>query len=363
MTDLTPDAPNPSQKNDETGELGNLLLRLRRKEGTWVDWGQACQTLQKSGYNPQKIFQETGFEPIHQNQVIVASQVYTSLVNAGVSEEVRSHFNRTGSDSLYEFRILTQAERAAAATYAVSQKLDSVAAKDLAKAMKDFAWMRNLPSGFTNHPGDAFAYQYWKYAREQSDLQERSRLIAKGLKYAHSDSAREQVEKLLTDFNVVSRRPAPQLPVYRLELEEEWPRILPLVGKLPLSSEDLKAVPIVQETGAFRMVKFAGEGAWVPVPGWQVILRAEDPVAILSDSDRLPTQKNSLPEEVVMVVDRAIRQWDANSYFIFEQEGQLQVQWFDESPQQTLLGKVILILRPKKIIDEDANKDVWEIED
>ncbi len=33
----------------------------------------------KIGYNPQDIFEATGFEPIQQNQVVVGAQVYSSL--------------------------------------------------------------------------------------------------------------------------------------------------------------------------------------------------------------------------------------------------------------------------------------------
>ena len=54
-----------------------LLRSLRQKEGTWVEWGKACQQLQKAGYNPQRIFEETGFEPIQQNQIIVAIPRFT----------------------------------------------------------------------------------------------------------------------------------------------------------------------------------------------------------------------------------------------------------------------------------------------
>jgi len=32
--------------------------------------GGTCQQLQKAGYTPQGIFEETGFEPIQQNQII-----------------------------------------------------------------------------------------------------------------------------------------------------------------------------------------------------------------------------------------------------------------------------------------------------
>ena len=58
--------------------LGSAV-KLRQKQGTWVEWGQAIAYLQKNGYNPQDIFEATGFEPIQQNQVIVGSQVYNSM--------------------------------------------------------------------------------------------------------------------------------------------------------------------------------------------------------------------------------------------------------------------------------------------
>ena len=356
MTDFSPNAPNPN-------ELESLLLRLRRKEGTWVEWGQACATLQKAGYASQKIFEETGFEPIQQNQVIVAAQVYTSMVSAGVAEEVRQHFERIGSDTLYEFRILSQTERAAAATFVLAHKLDSTDSREVAKAMKEFSRLRTLPNGFSNHPGDALAYMYWKLAKQQSDLQARSRLIASGLKFAHSDTARQQVEKLLTDFTVTPERPAPILPVYRLDSEEELPRIIPLAGKLPLNPSEFKAVPIIDESGAFRIVKFAGNGAWVAIPGWQVILGAEDPVGILCDRSLLPNQSTSGGEELLVVCDRAAREWDDNSYFLVEQAEQLQIQWLEEETDIPILGKVIVIMRPKRILDEEVTKDLWQIDE
>jgi hypothetical protein len=362
MTDFSSDIPNPNYQSTDV-DVEALLLSLRRKEGTWVEWGQACQTLQKAGFSSQKIFEETGFEPIHQNQVIVAAQVYTSMMNVGVSEQVRSHYEKIGSDTLYEFRILTQAERAAAATFTLTHQLNSEDAKEVAKAMKDFSRLRTPPAGFANNAGDAMAYHYWRLARQQSDLQERSRLIARGLRFAHSDAARQQVEKLLIDFSVTPKRPAPILPFYRLETEEQMPRLLPIVGKMPVSVADLKAVPLVEETGAFRMVQFSGQGAWVAVPGWQVLLKAEDPVALLCDRSLLPNQDPNYTEEVLLVIDRSQRDWDDNSYFAFAQGEHLQFQWFEESPEEVLLGKLILILNPKRILDEDLTKDVWQIDE
>jgi hypothetical protein len=363
MTAEPPEQPNSQSSNPD---VADLVRSLRRKEGTWVEWGRACQTLQKSGLSPQQIFEATGFEPMQQNQIIVAAQVYASMMSSGVSDAVRSHFEQRGSDTLYEFRILTQDERSAAATLAVEKGFDSEAARDVAKAIKEYSRFASPPQEFASFaecPGDAVAYHYWKLARQQADLQARSRLIALGFKFVESAGGRQQLERLLTDFTVTRSRSAPSLPIYRVDSEEELPRILPVVGRMPLTAADLKAVPLVEDDGPFRMVKFSGTGAWVPVPGWQVVLIAEDPVVLFMTNDQFPNPLPGRVEEVLVVVDRAQRQWHADSYFLIEHDNQLQIQWFEDDPAVTLLGRVILVLRPKKVLDEEYTKDPWQIEE
>lgn len=340
-------------------EIDALIFALRRKQGSWVEWGLACQQLQKAGRSPQDIFEATGFEPIQQNQVIVAAQVYEGLRQSDIETSVLEHFEERGSDILYEFRVLTQPERVAAARFADQHRFDSDEAHEITKALKDFSRLSKAPEAFTYHPGDAVAHQCWIQARQKSDLQERSRLIAKGLRYVHSDSARRELEKLLTDFSLVREQPAPRLPLYRLESEEELPRILPLVGKLPLPTDALKAVPLVEEEGSFRVVKFSGEGAWVPLPGWQVLLGAEDPVAVLSQGSHLPLPLEQAHQELLVVIDRAYRTWDNQTYFAVNCEGHVEIQWFAEAPAETLLGRVVLVVRPKRILDESLTKELW----
>ncbi|GAA6622712.1 RuBisCO accumulation factor 1 [Scytonema sp. NUACC26] len=359
MTDLPLNIQEPNN-NDVAPEL---LRKLRQKQGNWVEWGIAIAQLQKLGYNPQEIFEATGFEPIQQNQVIVGAQVYNSIEKANTSAEVRSYYSTRGSDILYEFRLLTQEERTAAAELAFQNKIDADGAKEIAKAIKEFSRFRTLPEGFENHPGDAVAYQAWKLARQNSDLQERSRLIAKGLRFAHSQTARRQIEQLLTDFTVVPNRPAPSLPFYRLESEGDLCRIIPVVGELPLTQRELQAVPIIEEIEPFRMVKFAGEQAWVPLPGWQVLLSAEDPVVILCKSGKFPNQTQNPTESVLVVIDRAQREWNANSYFVVDNSGELDFQWFDTSPEVPLLGRIITIVKPRRILDENVTKDSWQIDE
>ncbi len=357
MSDPSPEIPS------QTIAAADVIRALRRKQGHWVTWGKACFWLQKQGYNPQKIFEETGFEPAVQNQIIVAAQVYASLVAGGASEMATTYFKQRGSDILYEFRILTQEERVAAAEFALARGMDADAAHELAKAYRELTRLTVLPEGFTNHPGDGIAFQCWQSARQQSDLQERSRLVAKGLRFAHSDTARQKIEQLLTGTTATQAKSAPRLPFYRLEEETEMPRVIPVVGKLPLTILDIKAVPLVEEFTAFHIVKFDGAAAWVAIPSWQVIMQAQDAIAILGSGGDLPTPLPNADEDVLIVVDRTQRQWNSTSYFITADEEQLTLRWFEQQPDTPLLGRVILILRPPQILDQSVTKDLWQLEE
>jgi Rubisco Assembly chaperone C-terminal domain/Rubisco accumulation factor 1 alpha helical domain/Rubisco accumulation factor 1 helix turn helix domain len=361
MTGNYQDVPNTETLADS--EVEQLLQTLRRKQGNWVEWAEDCQRLQKSGYNPQTIFEATGFEPIQQNQIIVAAQVYAAISQSDAPTAVKEHFGQRASDVLYEFRILSPTDRVAAAILAFEKKLDRDDAHEITRAIKDFSRLSKLPEHFTNHPGDIVAHQAWKMARQKSDFQVRSQLIARGLQYAHSEIARKAIEGLLTDFSVTPVRAAPRLPVYRLDSEEELPRLLPVVGKQPLSPADLKAVPIVEAISPFHIVKFSATGAWVAMPGWQVIRAAEDPVVILEQSDRLPTPLEGDPEEILVVVDRAQREWTDIGYFIVAEEDTLQIRWFETTPDIPLLGQVIVIMRPKKVLDEDYTNELWQLDE
>jgi Rubisco Assembly chaperone C-terminal domain/Rubisco accumulation factor 1 alpha helical domain/Rubisco accumulation factor 1 helix turn helix domain len=351
----------PSPLSEEAAK--ELMRSLLHKEGTWVDWGKACQQLQKAGYNAQTIFEATGLQASQQNLVIIAAQVYDSLVESAVSEDTLSYYRGPKSDILYELRILNREQRASAAELAKEKKLEFDATKEVAKAIQEFARYAQIPAGFTNDPGDAVAYQYWKRAKQKKDLQDRARLIAQGLKFARSQGAREAIEKLLSDFTVAPTQTAPLIPIYRLEAEEELARIIPFAGALPLKLQDLEKISPLQVDEPFRVTHLASGGAVIPLPGWQIILKASEPIAILCNSDRLPKPLPGKIEEVLVVVDRAVRDWDVNSYFLVEEQEQLTFQWFEEAPNIPILGQVLLVVRPKKILDENNILEPWQMDD
>lgn len=344
-------------------EASELIRSLLHKEGTWVDWGKSCQSLQKAGYSSQSIFEQTGFQASQQNLIIVAAQVYESITKGGASAAVLSYFLGPRSDLLYELRILNQQQRAEVAELAMVKGLDLDGIKEVAKAVKELERLSQLPAGFERHPGDAIAYFCWKRAKQQKDLQQRSKYIAQGLKFAHSPGAREAIEKLLSDFTLEPVVPVPLLPVYRLEAEEELPQIIPVAGSFPLTKAAFEATPSLVSQEPFRLIEVTSPVNCVPLPGWPVLLKAFDPVVIFAHSEQLPQSIGGKPETVLVVVDRQVREWNALSYFLIEQQEQLSLQWFPEDPSVSILGQLLLILRPKKIVDENVITEPWQMDD
>ncbi|MEL6928306.1 MAG: RuBisCO accumulation factor 1 [Cyanobacteria bacterium J06600_6] len=351
-----------SQVQMSETEAVELMRSLLHKEKTWVEWGQGCHKLQKAGYSTQRIFEDTGFQNSQQNLVIVAAQVFNNLLEANVAPEVLDYFRGPRSDVLYEFRLLNQQERVDASLLAYDKKINIDGAALVTKAIKDVSRMSQLPEAFTKHPGDWVAYLAWKRAKSQKDLQQRSRLIAQGLKFAHSTTAREAIEQLLSDFSTINTASEPLLPLYRMELEEELPRIVPLAGSYPISSQEISAVKQVEIREPFSHIQADG-GSYVPIPGWQAVLKAKDPVGYLCPSNLLPKYLGGNVEEVFVLVDRANKTWDINGYLVVEIAGKLEIRWFDSPPQELIIGQLVLILRPKKILDEGNLTQPWQMDD
>ena len=351
-----------SQTQISAAEGQELMRSLLHKEGTWVEWGQICQKLQKAGYSSQNIFEDTGFQNSQQNLVIVAAQVFDNLVQGNIAPEILEYFKGPRSDVLYEFRVLNQKQRVDASLLAYEKRIDIDGAHIVAKAVQDVSRMSQLPDAFTNHPGDWVAYISWKRAKSKKDLQERSRLIAQGLKFAYSSTARDEITKLLSDFTVVKSATAPLLPLYRLESEEELPRIVPLAGSYPLGNQEIQAINKVEIKQPFGNVQATG-GTYIPVPGWQTVLKADDPVAYLCPSNLLPKYLGGNIEEVLIILDRTNKTWDVGSYFVAEIEEKLEVRWFETEPNVPIVGQLVLILRPKKILDEGNLTQPWQMDD
>ncbi|MFN5855122.1 MAG: RuBisCO accumulation factor 1 [Pseudanabaenaceae cyanobacterium] len=367
-----------------------LFTFLRQKQGTWVQWGQACLALQRLGENSLAIFENTGFEPIQQNQIVVAAQVFMGLEALPAPTELIEHFRRRGSDILYELRVLSQQERLDMAQLAIQKNLDVLEVKEVVKAVKEASAVSNLPAGFTRHPGDAVGYQVWRACQGRPDAAQKARLIAKGLQYVHSESARKVMEQLLTDLVTPKEKKAPRLPVFRYEGEDAIPRVLPVIGSLPLSASVCRDFPKQEIHTAFAIAK-GGTGldcGWVAVPGWQVVQNARDPILLLTDTavfqeisgQEIVSSVANKPEEILLLIDRGrkpelsaepISEQGADKlsdrYYLLEEKDDLKVQWFKDlaTAQEVsaqIIGQLLLVLRPQRVMDEEAAKDLWDYE-
>ena len=355
-------------ENNNNGNLSEtekeeLITSLLKKEGCWVDWGKITQKLQKVGVSPEEIFETTGLQKSQQNLVIVAAQVYDSLVQQNGEQNLLNYYQGPRSDVLYELRILNHEQRLSAAILACDKKLDVDGAKEVAKAVQHFSRLSQPPTGFTLHPGDALAYQYWKLARPKKNLADKTRLIAQGLKYAHSDTARQKIELLLTEIVDTTTQNAPLLPIYRLENDEQLPCILPVAGDLSITNNDLDNIPILETIEPFGITRVTDNLTVATVPSWQVILKAEKPVVILCKSEDLPKETSTKSEDLLVVVDLTQTQWNSNNYFLVSQNSQLKFDWFADEPDCQIMGQLLIILRPRKIFDEGNLTQPWQMDD
>ncbi len=348
----------------EAEEKEEIMRSLLHKEGNWVDWGKKSQKLQKAGINPQEIFEKTGLQNSQQNLVIVASQVYDSLILSGAKETTLEYYQGPRSDVLYELRILNHEDRLKAALVCQEKALDVDGAKEVAKAIKHFSRLSQPPTGFTPHPGDAVAYQYWKSAKQKKTLTDRARLIAEGLKFASSEDARNQIQQLLSDIvNSESLVNAPLLPVYRLEEEDQLPCILPVVGSFPLSPDNLENITPLESQEPFGVVSLHEPLQIVSIPRWQVILLAKNPVVAFCNTTDLPNETQVKPENLLVVIDLEEKTWDITNYFLVNEGGQLRLKWLSRESEGEIIGKLLVILKQKKILDEANLEQPWQMDD
>ncbi|MCS6781644.1 MAG: RuBisCO accumulation factor 1 [Gloeomargarita sp. SKYBB_i_bin120] len=329
------------------------LQQLRRREGTWVEWGYLCQQLQKAGWRAEAIFEETGIEPSTQNRLIVASQVFSSLQ---AQPDLQDYFRHQGSDLLYELRLLSQSQRLACAAFVREKRLDAATTRDVVKAMKELSQYR-VPPEFSDHPGDAVAFQCWRLLRQKPTSADRSRLLARGLRFAHSESARVALEQLLDPGQLEPLPTPPRLPWYRLESALEQPLILTLAGQLPISEAQWRETPVAQPQPPFGVV--TGMPQVVALPGWPVLRAAQAPLALLAP--QLPEM--GVQEPVLLVVDREATDWQSDAYFLAVQEGRVELRWFPALPTAPLLGRLILALRAPQIFDPEHLTEPWQYEE
>ncbi|XP_014510931.1 rubisco accumulation factor 1.1, chloroplastic [Vigna radiata var. radiata] len=373
-----PPEPLPSQYGnlDIAGRIDILADRL----GLWYQYAPLISSLIREGFSPPTIEETTGISGVEQNRLIVAAQVRDSLVESNADPELLAAFDTGGAELLYELRLLSTSQRVAAALFLVENRCDGKAAKELARAMKDFPSRRG-DKGWESFdytlPGDCLSFMYYRQAREhRNPSEQRTLALEQALRVAETERARNLVLEELErsgeeqdeaeDGEGVTR-----VPVVRLRIGEVAEARSVVV--LPVCAADerevLEAPFECRSEGEFGVVVAEkGWGRWVALPGWDPLVGLGKGGVVVSFADArvLPWKANRWyrEEAILVVADRSKREVGADDGFYLvngygdgkglkvERGFTLKEKGFTQS-----LGAVLLVVRPPKEEDDDQLRD------
>eukprot|EP00897_Mesotaenium_endlicherianum_P007127 jgi/Mesen1/6442/ME000033S05731 len=187
---MEPEGEAPEQSATGGVTVDEQIERVKDSFGSWQERAATLKALHKT-MTAEALYERTYIPTQRQTEVIVAAQVYESLVDEDVDEDLLESFaDESEIEILYELRVLSGRQRA-------------VAARELAKAMKDHERRPNgrevsarLRQGFTTAPGDCLAFSLHRSAVETRDPEARAKLAARGLAAATSKSAQARFAEL-----------------------------------------------------------------------------------------------------------------------------------------------------------------------
>ncbi|XP_073525839.1 uncharacterized protein [Phyllobates terribilis] len=382
-----PPQPLPSQYRtlDTVGKIEVLTNRL----GLWFEYAPLISALFHEGFTPPTVEELTGITGVDQNRLVVAAQVHFSLAdpNSPAAEklepELLSYFNSGGSELLYEIRLLTAAQRAAAARYLVINQLDGKGAHNLAKSIKDFPMRRGDP-GWESFdyelPGDCLAFMFFRQSREHADgTTERKSMLEAALKAVESDRARARIllEKESKDGEDGDLKEEEQakVPVVRLivgEVAESTTVVVLPSCKAEDKEAGVLSAPFECRTdGQFGVVESEKPWKrWMVFPAWSPVVAiggSGGVVVEFPDAKVLPWRANRWyrEEAILVVVDRRKKEVSVDDAFhLVVSSGELKVKKgvdLIESGIKDSLGTVVMVVRPPKDEnDEELTETDWD---
>ncbi|KAG0567191.1 hypothetical protein KC19_7G117500 [Ceratodon purpureus] len=129
-------APNETTQ-EEKARVEAILEQIRGGIGTWQERAAGVSELQRLGFGLEEIYTQAYVPAPTQTSMVVAAQVYQSMVEAGCPPDLLSWFDESKVEILYSLRTLSAKQRRSAAEYVRDNDLDVVGALELAKAIKD----------------------------------------------------------------------------------------------------------------------------------------------------------------------------------------------------------------------------------
>ncbi|XP_021888657.1 rubisco accumulation factor 1.1, chloroplastic [Carica papaya] len=381
-----PPSPVPSQFKslDAAGRLDVLASRL----GLWFEYAPLIPSLYQEGFASPSIEEYTGISGVEQNRLVVAAQVRESLVQSNTDPDLVAEFDTGGAELLYELRLLSAAQRAAAARFIIENRFDAKGAQDLARAMKDYPRRRGDRGwDFFDYslPGDCLSFMYYRQSREhQNPSSERTAALQQALEVAESEKAKGEVSRELEGDSEKKGgkedgvEGTVRVPVVRMKIGEvaEASSVVVLpVCRAEESEAELLEVPWeCKSKGEFGVVvSEKGWKRWVVLPGWEPVagLGNGGVVVAFGDARALPwkTKRWYKEEPVLVVADRGRKEVKADDGFylvnVADDNGAgLKIERglsLKEAGVEESLGTVVLVVRPpKEEIDDQLSDEDWE---
>ena len=318
---------------------------------------------------------------------MVAAQVRDSLVQSTSNDpELLAPFDLGGAELLYEIRLLSAQQRAAAARYIVDNKLDAKGAQDLARAMKDFPRRRG-DKGWDSFdygiPGDCLSFMYYRQSREHwNPSEERTSALELALEVAQSERAKNMVLEELKGANEGKGgeegiESGVRVPVVRLKIGEVAEASSVVV--LPVCRDEEREIGVLdaprecRSEGEFGVVVAEkGWKRWVVLPAWEPVARLGNGGVVVSfvDARVLPWKANRwyMEEAILVVADRSRKEVAADDGFYLvaiDSNGEgLKVERgsaLKEKGVTESLGTVVLVVRPpREETDDQLADEDWE---
>lgn len=358
----------------------------------WFEYAPLISALVQEGFTPPTLEEITGIAGVEQNCIVVAAQVRDSLVQSEIDNEILSFFDITGAELLYEIRLLSNSQRAAAARYLVLNGLDARMAQELARAIKDKPRRigeKGWDSFDDDLPGDCLAFMYFRQAHEHksiSSLDLWRSALEKSLKALESENARKQVleelERKADDAENVGGAAVQEVkvPVVRMKIgevaEANAVAVLPVCRAEDGEAEVEEAPWECGCRGDFGVVEAEkGWRRWVVLPWWKpmAVLKRGGVVVAFNNATVLPWRANkwNRNEAILVVADRGRKAVVADDGFYLVvgggngnvEEG-LTVKTglaLKKSSVKESLGTVVLVVRPpREEYDDQISDEDWE---
>ncbi|CAN1247006.1 Rubisco accumulation factor 1.2, chloroplastic [Linum grandiflorum] len=375
-----PQSPLPPQYRSL--DPAERLEILANRNGLWYEYAPLITFLIRDGFSPSSIEESTGISGVEQNRLVVGAQVRESLIEAKTDPALISHFETSGAELLYELRLLSVSQRAAAARFIIENRFDSRGAGDLARSMKDFPRRKgekNWEDFDYSLPGDCLSFLYFRQAKENKNPSDaRTSGLEMALEVAESEKAKAVVLLEIEGGgdSTGSKEEdgeidATRVPVVRMKIGEVGEA--PSVKLLPVcrSEDEITEAPWeLSSEGAFGTVAAEkGWRRWVVLPGWSPVAGLGNGGVAVSfgDARALPWRVNRWYKEeaILVVVDRNRKGVEVDDgFYLVAVSGGLKVERGSALKLRGVegsLGTVVLVVRPPKEDNEDQQtEEDWE---